>query len=114
MAGCILHFGMHKTGSSSIQESLVRELDDPGFHYCALDDTGTGNASGPLLRAFLTDPQSHPILRLHVKDENPELTRQRIIARLRAISASASAMETLTSRTPRMRWEAPWAWQEAV
>jgi hypothetical protein len=97
MAGCILHFGMHKTGSSSIQESLVRELDDPGFHYCALDDTGTGNASGPLLRAFLTDPQSHPILRLHVKDENPELTRQRIIARLRASLEQASTKTVIIS-----------------
>jgi len=30
---CIIHFGLHKTGSSSIQQFLRRELTDPAFFY---------------------------------------------------------------------------------
>jgi len=36
MATCILHVGMHKTGSSSIQESLYFGLEDPAFRYISL------------------------------------------------------------------------------
>ena len=36
---CVVHIGLHKTGSSSIQESLWRNLKDSRFHYvCALDN----------------------------------------------------------------------------
>ena len=33
---CIVHIGPHKTGSSSIQRTLSRELIDPGFEYAKL------------------------------------------------------------------------------
>ena len=36
MSGCVFHFGMHKTGSSSIQNSLYHGLGDPAFHYADL------------------------------------------------------------------------------
>lgn len=30
---CVLHFGLHKTGSTSIQQFLRRQLNDPAFFY---------------------------------------------------------------------------------
>jgi hypothetical protein len=53
MPDCIVHFGMHKTGSSSIQQSLYRNLVDTQFRYI---DLGSANASKPLSTAFMTDP----------------------------------------------------------
>ncbi|MCP5093871.1 MAG: hypothetical protein GY949_23450 [Gammaproteobacteria bacterium] len=48
----ILHFGMHKTGSSSIQESLAAHLNDPDFAYLNL---GQPNGSHTIQQAF--DPR---------------------------------------------------------
>lgn len=36
MATCLLHVGMPKTGTSSIQDSLYFALNDPGFRYISL------------------------------------------------------------------------------
>lgn len=49
MKHCVLHFGMHKTGSSSIQESLYYTQALTGARYVRL---GHPNASGPLMLAF--------------------------------------------------------------
>jgi hypothetical protein len=46
---CVLHFGMHKTGSSSIQASLFRKPLGEGFHYV---DFGVDNPTGPILNMF--------------------------------------------------------------
>jgi hypothetical protein len=54
MSGCILHYGMHKTGSSSIQDSLHAALADPRFHYL---DLGRPNASAEVLTAFSATPE---------------------------------------------------------
>lgn len=98
MAGCILHFGMHKTGSSSIQESLARGLDDPRFHYCSLDDTGSGNSSGPLLLAFLAKPMEHPILRQKAaSDADLAARRERVLDRLRTGLAHARERTVILS-----------------
>ena len=48
MSGCVFHFGMHKTGSSSIQNSLYHGLGDPAFHYA---DLGQPNASARIVTA---------------------------------------------------------------
>lgn len=45
----IVHFGMPKTGSTSIHESLFQNLSDPGFHYVNL---GGANASLGIVTAF--------------------------------------------------------------
>ncbi|MCP4061196.1 MAG: hypothetical protein GY738_28750 [Pseudoalteromonas sp.] len=55
---CHLHIGMHKTGSSSVQNYFEKhrgELDSVGFYYA---DMGSSNHSGPLLYALRKDPKS--------------------------------------------------------
>jgi nucleoid DNA-binding protein len=46
----IIHIGMHKTGSSSIQESLHRYLNSPNYYYLKLEKTG--NHSGKIYKLF--------------------------------------------------------------
>jgi hypothetical protein len=48
----LVHFGMHKTGTSSIQESLFQRLADPRFHYVNL---GMANASTGISMCFRAD-----------------------------------------------------------
>ena len=50
MKTCILHFGMAKTGSTSIQATLLRAPADEAFHYLTL---GNGNAGRALATAFM-------------------------------------------------------------
>jgi hypothetical protein len=57
MSGCILHYGMPKTGSSSIQTWLLRGLEDPRWHYLNLGRRGSGNL---LVSAFDPDSAAHP------------------------------------------------------
>jgi len=51
---CILHFGIPKTGSTSIQESLSSGLTDPDFYY---PDLGHSNHSMFLEAAFSEKPE---------------------------------------------------------
>ena len=53
MPKCILHVGMHKTGSTSIQNSLA-ELDDEKFYYARI--MGSPNHSVSMLWAFAERP----------------------------------------------------------
>lgn len=55
MGTLLLHAGMHKTGSSSIQETLFRALADPRFHYV---DLGASNASREVVTAFSATPET--------------------------------------------------------
>ena len=64
---CIIHFGLPKTGTTSIQRFLRYELTDPGFHY----PTFTTNRhlrddchNRALNRAFRSDPEN---FHAHVK-----------------------------------------------
>ncbi len=50
----VLHFGMHKTGSTSIQESLAALPSTDRFTYA---DLGAVNHSGALLKAFADNPE---------------------------------------------------------
>lgn len=52
----IVHFGMHKTGSTSIQKAFARDLDDPRFHYINL---GEPNQSRYLITLFTDRPHLH-------------------------------------------------------
>ena len=56
MTRCILHFGMPKTGSTSIQESLYSGLTDPDFYYA---DLGHPNHGEILVNAFQDRPQMY-------------------------------------------------------
>lgn len=52
MAVCILHVGMPKTGTTSIQESLYHGLDDPAFRYIGLGWTNSASYLVPLFSDF--------------------------------------------------------------
>jgi hypothetical protein len=52
MAACILHVGMPKTGTTSIQESLYHGLDDPAFRYLGLGWTNSASYLVPLFSEF--------------------------------------------------------------
>jgi hypothetical protein len=52
----VIHFGMHKTGTSSIQESLFQNLKDPRFHYV---NFGMANASTSICTLFRTNPAQY-------------------------------------------------------
>jgi len=54
LATCILHAGMPKTGTSSIQDSLYLGLSDPRFRYIHI--TGHANAAHFLEAIFREDP----------------------------------------------------------
>ena len=56
MSACIIHYGMPKTGSSSIQTWLLRSLADPRFTNLDLGRRGSGNL---IAAAFRTDPRQH-------------------------------------------------------
>lgn len=51
MASCILHVGMPKTGTTSIQESLYFGLDDPAFRYVGLGRINSAAFLEPLFTA---------------------------------------------------------------
>ncbi|MEM4740166.1 MAG: hypothetical protein QXS63_03715 [Zestosphaera sp.] len=59
MKGCIIHIGMHKTGSTSIQESL-RGFQNDKFYYA---DLGDSNHSIPIYCLFSQNPEQHHALR---------------------------------------------------
>ena len=67
MAKCVIHIGMHKTGTTSIQHSLV-SLDDATHLYA--DIHGASNHSVPLLSAFSDSPMRHQINRQRGYDED--------------------------------------------
>jgi hypothetical protein len=50
MKDCVIHIGMHKTGTSSIQMSLRHGLDDPGFLYVDFDEPNGSQAMTILFR----------------------------------------------------------------
>ena len=78
---CIVHIGMNKTGSSSIQESLGTHLSDPNFSYISLS---SHNHSGKIVSLFMESPEnlhSHVKRGLTLKQINAinEDTHQRLI-----------------------------------
>src|SRR5688572_20633533 len=60
MTRCIVHIGMHKTGSTSIQHSLDG-FDDSRFLYACMGDNP--NHSLPMLSLFVSQPELHRLFR---------------------------------------------------
>lgn len=58
---CILHVGMPKTGTSSIQDSLFFGLEDPAYRYISL---GQNQASETVLACFLNQPHEFWVFRM--------------------------------------------------
>ena len=54
--GCLIHYGMPKTGSSAIQTWLLTGLDDPRFHYLNLGVYGSGSL---MVAALMREPSAH-------------------------------------------------------
>ena len=52
MLTCILHIGMPKTGTSSIQDSMYFGLSDPRFHYISFDGSNSEMVLAPLFKAL--------------------------------------------------------------
>jgi hypothetical protein len=57
---CVVHVGMHKTGTSSIQTMLYHHLSDERFHYANL---GGENHSVAVYSLFCDQPEAYYILR---------------------------------------------------
>lgn len=57
---CIVHVGMHKTGTSSIQNILFRNLSDRRFHFANLE---TDNQSSAIYSLFADNPENYHIHR---------------------------------------------------
>ncbi len=53
---CILHIGMHKTGTSSIQYALFNHLNSNAFNYCKL---GRVNHNHAISSIFKNNPESY-------------------------------------------------------
>ena len=53
---CIVHIGMHKTGSSSIQATLSRQKSSSDFHYVKLDSPNHG---GNIFSLFTEYPEKY-------------------------------------------------------
>src|SRR5687768_12177731 len=64
LSGVVVHFGMPKTGTTSIQLSLSRRLADDRFHYVNLG----GDPNYAIATAFKADPARD---RRHVKLGTP-------------------------------------------
>ena len=60
MSTCIIHVGMHKTGSTSIQNSLDGYSDDE-FYYASLGESS--NHSLPIFSLFSPSPEKHHLHR---------------------------------------------------
>lgn len=95
MANCVIHIGMHKTGSTSIQHSLV-SLDDATHLYA--DICGVVNHSVAVYTAFARRPERHPKIRRHGFDEVSIRDQAKLIRReLRQAIARAGARTLVIS-----------------
>ncbi|PFG08967.1 hypothetical protein [Marinobacter sp. LV10MA510-1] len=71
---CVIHVGMHKTGSTSIQ-GAISQLDSPDFQYLTLDNP---NHSVALRTLFGEEPLGHPRLRFRGYDKPSDVDSYRI------------------------------------
>lgn len=108
MNTCILHVGMHKTGSSSIQESLWTNLSDPNFRY--IEVAGHPNGCQFMNAAFLDDPRTYWVYRKQaLSRDNVFALKKRFLRRLRKALQRISG----TGITPVLSAEACWNFSES-
>lgn len=88
MNRCIVHFGMHKTGSTSIQRSLYTHLPDPRFRYISI----------------LGANQSIPLITLYGKKESAIAVNAHVVQTLQ--KRFADALRTCEGRTGILSGEA--------
>lgn len=106
MKTCILHVGMPKTGTTSIQNSLYHGLEDPRFRYVSL---GQVNSAICLITLFRDHPETAWPFR-HRRDwkAKVERTRRNYDRRLRRALRSSVA----GGRTPVLSAECCWNYSE--
>jgi len=84
----IVHFGMPKTGSSSIQASLFRHLEDPKFRYVAVSGANQNEALVSLFKAKPEHAQMHR-RKVHAADDVGQLRTRHAAALDRELAAAA-------------------------
>ncbi len=97
MRRCIVHFGMNKTGSSSIQSTLYSTSLGSDFHYV---DLGVENPTGPILNAFMSPEKRFELLRSRAKSLTLDKLKERgnsTINRLREQLESSEARTLILS-----------------
>ncbi len=95
MTETILHFGMHKTGSTSIQKTLFTALDDPSFYYLRFEQA---NLSRIVNLLALNDEHLHPFMqRLGVSRNDLGKLRKLIADRLKSEYALAAGRIAILS-----------------
>ncbi len=83
----VLHFGMEKTGSTSVRAALVRHLEDPEHYFVT---PGMRNAGRCLAAAFKDDPlHFHYFKRLGITLDRVPKLRAEALAALAAEFAKA-------------------------
>jgi hypothetical protein len=101
MGGCVIHFGMHKTGSSSIQRSLAGARDIGPDHRFITLGRRSGNLSSDLLTAFADEPWDADTKRRR-GTEKEQVLRERpgVRARLReAVAATGERTAVISGET---------------
>lgn len=59
---CIIHIGMPKTGTTTLQEVLFRSIDNTNIRYANL---GSSNHGGPIYTLFAQKPENHNLHKLN-------------------------------------------------
>jgi hypothetical protein len=105
MSRCIIHIGMHKTGSSSIQKSLDGFENDQ-FLYAALGNEA--NHSLPIYSAFAGNPERHHLhrasgregdaVRSYIRDVQSDLDRSIAAAHGRTLLISGEDIGVLSQQ----------------
>lgn len=91
----LLHYGMPKTGSTSIQVSLHKSLADERFHYVSL---GQANPNNELILAFADDPNRYRfIARQQLPPNKLAAKRSRVRALLGAELRKAAGKTAILS-----------------
>ncbi|KXS55219.1 MAG: Uncharacterized protein AWU57_403 [Marinobacter sp. T13-3] len=82
MRKLILHVGLHKTGSSAIQETGAQNrswLKDTGYYYPAFGDARWVNHSVPLCLLFMNNPErNHTVKRIFPEDSQREDAKKQL------------------------------------
>jgi hypothetical protein len=91
MGRVIIHAGMHKTGSSSIQKSLSHGISDERFRYF---DLGEPNHSGPLVNLFWSYPEKY-----HGNRKRGRTLEQITDLRCSLVKSLSSQLESLGDQT---------------
>lgn len=95
MTTVFLHFGMNKTGSTSIQRFLSGLEPTPDVMYADLDGA---NQSVPLVAAFTSDPRnSFNLVKRDLSGDDAQAERARLRARVDAIVGSGAAEKIIFS-----------------